>query len=311
MKQVLVLHYSQSGQLTEIVNNIVENFKNDEAVKLHYHNIELKRNFPFPWTKKDFFGVFPDTFLQNYQEVNPVPDAILNNTYDLIIFGYQVWYLTPSLPISSFLQSESAKTLFSGSKVVTVSGTRNMWIMAQEKLKRHLKKLNASLVGNIALVDRHSNYISVITIVRWMFSGEKKKYLGVFPKPGVSQLDINNAVKFGPIIKQHLLENTWASLQDNLLKNDAVEIKPFLITVDRKANVIFTKWANFIHKNSEANTKKRETLLKFFNVYLFIAIWVVSPIVFVLFLLTYVFNIPKIKKQKKYYTSVELLENTK
>ncbi|MCB4808033.1 dialkylresorcinol condensing enzyme DarA [Tamlana sp. 62-3] len=311
MKQVLVLHYSQSGQLTEIVNNIVTDFKNDDAVELHYHNIELEQNFPFPWTKKDFFGVFPDTFLQHAKAVKPIPEAILNNTYDLIIFGYQVWYLTPSLPISSFLQSESAKTLFSGSKVVTVSGTRNMWIMAHEKVKKHLKSLNASLVGNIALVDRHINHISVITIVRWMFSGKKKKYLGLFPKPGVSQRDIDNAVKFGPVIKQHLFQNSFNDLQENLLKNDAVKIKPFLITVDRKANVIFTKWANFIHKSSEPNTKKRETLLKFFNVYLFIAIWVVSPIVFILFLLTYVFNIPKIKKQKEYYTSVELLENTK
>ncbi|KJD32131.1 dialkylresorcinol condensing enzyme DarA [Tamlana nanhaiensis] len=311
MKQVLVLHYSQSGQLTEIVNNIVSSLAQGDDVELNFHEMQLEKNFPFPWKKEDFFGVFPDTFLQKKQPVKPVPQDILNKKYDLVILGYQVWYLTPSLPVSSFLKSDYAKTLFKNANVVTVSGSRNMWIMAQEKVKKHLKNLQANLVGNIALVDRHVNHISVITIVRWMFSGKKKRYLGIFPKPGVSQTDIDNATKFGPIIKSHLIQNKFDSLQENLLKHEAVKIKPFLITVDRKANIIFSKWSTFISKSSEANTKKRKILLKMFNVYLLIAIWIISPVVFVLFLLTYLLNIQKIKRQKEYYASVALLEQIK
>ena len=40
MKTVLVLHYSQSGQLTEIVNNIVSSFKTTE-IQIDYHKIEM------------------------------------------------------------------------------------------------------------------------------------------------------------------------------------------------------------------------------------------------------------------------------
>jgi len=307
LKNVLVIHYSQSGQLTEIVDNIITTLS-DDTIQVDYHDIKMEKPFPFPWTKAEFFGVFPETFLQTPEKVNKVPQEILNKKYDLIILGYQIWYLTPSLPITSFLSTPEAKQLFSNTPVTTVIGCRNMWIMAQEKMKKTLKNLGANLVGNIVLADRHLNHISVITISKWMFSGKKERFLGVFPKPGVSQKDINEAVKFGPIISKHLKENNFTQLQDALLKEDAVKIKPFLITTDKRANIIFSKWAKLIQSKGDKNSPKRTFWVKFFNNYLLFAIWVIAPIVFILFLLTYIFSIHKIKKDKLYYSSVKIIE---
>lgn len=114
-------------------------------------------------------------------------EAILNKKYDLIIFAYQVWFLSPSIPANSFLKSDYGKKMLANTPVVTINGSRNMWIMAQEKVKTLLKNANSNLVGNIALVDRAPNLISVITIVKWMFSGEKKTFghfsvAGSFPR---------------------------------------------------------------------------------------------------------------------------------
>lgn len=305
MKEILIIHYSQSGQLTEIVNNIVSPLKTNET-NLTFLNIEMENPFPFPWNKKDFFGVFPETFLQIPQKTKPVPEAILNKKYDLIIYGYSVWYLTPSLPTTSFLNSEDAKKLFSNTPVITVIGCRNMWIMAQEKMKKKLQELKANLVGNIVLVDRHINHISVITIAQWMFSGKKERFLGVFPKPGVSQKDINESDKFGFIIKNHLLNNNYTTLQNELLKKEAVIIKPFLITVDKRANILFSKWAQLIISKGQKNDSKRQFFVKMFNYYLLFAIWIIAPIVFILFLFTYLPLYGKIKKDKIYYSSVAL-----
>lgn len=305
MKEVLVIHYSQSGQLTEIVNNIVSPLKADET-NLTFLNIEMETPFPFPWNKKEFYGVFPETFLQIPEKTKAVPEAILNKKYDLIIFGFSIWYLTPSLPTTSFLNSPDAKKLFANTPVVTVIGCRNMWIMAQEKMKKKLQELQANLVGNIVLADRHINHISVITIAQWMFSGKKERFLGVFPKPGVSQKDIDAANRFGPIIKNHLLQNNYTTLQQNLLDAKAVKIKVFLITVDKRANVIFSKWAKLIRSKGEKNSTKRQLFVNMFNYYLLFAIWVMAPIVFILFLLTYLPMYGKLKKQKAYYASVAL-----
>ncbi|WP_250433818.1 dialkylrecorsinol condensing enzyme DarA [Hanstruepera flava] len=307
MKEVLIIHYSQSGQLTEILNNITSPL-NAKEVNITHLEIEMENPFPFPWPKAEFYGAFPKTFKQEAQKIKPIPENILNKKYDLIIFGYTIWYLTPSLPTTSFLKTPEAKQLLNNTSVITVIGCRNMWIMAQEKMKRQLKELGANLVGNIALVDRHINHISVITIAQWMFSGKKKRFLGIFPKPGVSQKDINDSTKFGNIIAKHLHSNDYQTLQNELLKEGAVKIKPFLITVDKRANVIFSKWAHLITTKSEENSSKRAFLVKMFKYYLLFAIWLIAPIVFILFLLTYLPLYRQIQKDKVYYASVALKE---
>lgn len=307
MKNVLVIHYSQSGQLTEIVNNIVSPLAND-GIKIDYHEIKMEKPFPFPWNEKAFYGIFPDTFQQKPQKVKPVAQEILNKKYDLIILGYQIWFLTPSLPTTSFLNTADAKKLLKNTPVVTVIGCRNMWIMAQEKMKKKLIDLQANLVGNIALVDRHINHISVITIEKWMMSGKKESYLGIFPKPGVSQKDIDEAEKFGFVIAKHIKENNFNNLQEALLQKGAIKIKPFLVKTDQRANFLFSKWANIIQSKSEKNSKNRTFWVKLFSYYLLFAIWILAPIVFILFLLTYVFSIHKIKKDRLYYSSVKYIE---
>jgi hypothetical protein len=149
-------------------------------------------------------------------------------------------------------------------------------------------------------VDRAGNLISVITIVEWMFSGIKKKYLGIFPLPGVSYKDIRESSKFGEIICAHLTTHTLDSLQSTLVSNDAVFINSYLVTVDKTANKIFSKWANFI--NTRKNTRK--LWLKVFNIYLLLAIWLISPIVYILHVFTYPLNKQKINRERHYYQGV-------
>lgn len=194
MKNVLVIYYSQSGQLQSIARKIAQPLLNSDEINVVFHEIQLEKPFPFPWDKTSFFDAFPESFLQIPTALKPVPEEIMKTKFDLILLNYQVWYLTPSIPVNSFLKSEQAKQLLKNTSVVTINGSRNMWVMAQEKVKALLKQNEASLKGNIALVDRVGNLISVITIVKWMFSGVKKKYLGIFPLPGVSDKDINEVL---------------------------------------------------------------------------------------------------------------------
>lgn len=306
MKNVLVIYYTQSGQLLDISKNISKELEESNEVKLSYYEIKMKNKFPFPWDKKSFYNAFPETFLQVSSELDDLENPILNEKYDLILFSYQVWYLSPSIPINSFLNTDVAKRLFNNIPVITIIGCRNMWIMAQEKMKKLLINNNAKLVGNIALVDRHINHISVITILHWMTSGEKTRYLGIFPKPGVSDKDIDESSKFGPAIINSLFKNNYDTLQSKFLEKGAVKIKPFLIVMDKRANILFGKWANFINSKGVANSDKRQPFIKLFSIYLSVAIWLIAPIVFLLFLLSFIFLNNKRKSDKKYYSSVQI-----
>lgn len=306
MKNVLVIYYTQSGQLLDISKNITQELENSNEVNLSYYEIKMKNKFPFPWDKKSFYNAFPETFLQVPFDLDDLDNPLLKKTYDLIILSYQVWFLSPSIPVNSFLNTQIAKSLFNNKPVITVIGCRNMWIMAQEKMKKLIIQNNANLVGNIALVDRHINHISVITILHWMMTGLKTRYLGIFPKPGVSDKDINESTKFGSIIINSLFKDKYDHLQSQLLEKGAVKIKPFLIVMDKRANILFGKWANFINSKGVANSDKRQPFIKLFSIYLSVAIWLIAPIVFLLFLLSFVFLYKGRKKDKKYYSSVQI-----
>ncbi len=305
MKEVLVIYFSQSGQLSDILKNIVTSFEGGQ-VRVTYQQVQPVVPYTFPWKPQNFYDAFPETFHQvPISFIGPGPEVCEKN-FDLVILGYQVWFLTPSPPINAFLKSEAAKTLLKDTPVVTVLACRNMWVMAQEKMKRLLLAVDAKLVGHIALVDRHINHISVITIAHWMFTGRKDRLWGIFPKPGVSAKDIEGAKKFGVPIKEALQKQSFDGLQPKLVQLGAVRVNPFLVMTDKRGNLLFSKWANQIVKKSAAGPKARARWVQFFKYYLLFAIWVIAPIVFIVFLITYLPTYRKTQREKIYFSGVVL-----
>ncbi|EFS97251.1 hypothetical protein HMPREF1977_1455 [Capnocytophaga ochracea F0287] len=290
MKRVLVVYYTQSGQLKEIIDSVLSPLT---EVTIDFLPIDTTEPFPFPWTDEAFFGAFPESYLQIPQPLKPF--QLAHTDYDLVILGYQVWYLSPSIPFNSFLQSEAGKQLLQGKPVITISGTRNMWVMAHQKVKKLLTDCGAHLVGNIALTDRHHNHISVITIVQWLFSGDKnKRYLGVFPKAGVADKDIQGASVYGTLIAPHLQTGDYTGLQQAIVAHGGVHYKRFLLSAEKKGNRLFGIWAKMIY-----GSKKRKFLLRCFRIYLYIAIWVLMPIVWLLYWLTYPLFFWKVEREVK------------
>ena len=111
MKNILVIYYTQSGQLLEIALNVMQELENSQDVNVSYHQIKPVEEYGFPWKADQFFDAFPESFLQipcKLEEPNP---DVLTKKYDLVIMAYQVWYLTPSIPVNSFLKSEIAKKI--------------------------------------------------------------------------------------------------------------------------------------------------------------------------------------------------------
>jgi len=290
MKRILVVYYTQSGQLKEIIDSVLSPLT---EVTIDFLPIDTAEPFPFPWTDEAFFGAFPESYLQIPQPLKPF--HLAHTDYDLVILGYQVWYLSPSIPFNSFLQSEAGKQLLQGKPVITISGTRNMWVMAHQKVKKLLTECGAHLVGNVALTDRHHNHISVITIVQWLFSGDKnKRYLGVFPKAGVADKYIQGASVYGTLIAPHLQTGDYTGLQQEIVSHGGVHYKRFLLSAEKKGNRLFGIWAKMIY-----GSKKRKFLLKCFRIYLYIAIWVLMPIVWLLYWLTYPLFFWKVEREVK------------
>src|SRR5690606_36610488 len=117
---------------------------------------------------------------------------------------------------------------------------------------------------------------------------------------GVSDKDIKDSQKFGATIANALKYGNFDRLQQELLQQDAVRVSPYLVEVDREGNLIFKKWTGIIAKYPA----KRKILLKIFVIYLVLAIWVISPIVYILHLITYPFKLKRVEKTKNYFKGV-------
>lgn len=301
MKRILFIYFSQSGQLEQIAASIAKPFVADTDVMVDFYEIKMQQSFPFPWTSEAFFNSFPETFKQIPAEIDPPAPHILEKSYDLVVLHYQVWYLTPSIPINSFLKSTFAKKLLNGKPVVSVSGSRNMWALAQDKLKVLLQAVGAELVGNIALTDRHHNLISVVTIVDWMFSGVKRRPYGIFPKPGVSDQEIETADKYGKIILPYVKKGIFEGLQKELVMHGAIDYRFFLVSMDQKGNRMFKIWSSLILRNPS----KRKRLVNMFKYYVVFAIYGISPIVYLIELLLYpLLYFVKYRKERQHYEGI-------
>ena len=301
-KKILVIYYTQSGQLEEILNcftaPLIEAGNTVEKVRVH-----VAKDYPFPWTGKSFFAVMPDCVLSVPTELKPF--QLKENKYDLIILGYQAWFLSPSIPSNSILNHPAVKAVLKDTPVVTITGARNMWISAMERIKKILKTADAKLVGSISLVDKHHNFISFITIFYWMFKGKKERWLNIFPKPGVADADIENTRNFGITIQKYLnAENPiaigWDGLQDELIQQKAIEVRYNLMFIESKASKIFAIWANIIAKK-----KKKTAWLVAFKYYLLIALFIAAPVILTVdFIFFKPFLSGRIKKQKQQYSGI-------
>ncbi len=276
MKKILVIYYSQSGQLRQLADSIFSGLSFEDQVQVDYYQIKPVKDFPFPWTPDEFFDTMPESVRGIPMPLN-LDDFPFDNAYDMIVFAYQVWYLSPSIPASSFLQHEKVKSFLQGKAVCTLLGVRNMWVVAQEKVKRLLVEADARLVGSLVFSDRNHNLVSVITIVRWLIDGNKGPYK-YLPEAGVSKRDIIEASRFAEPLALALHKNNFDSLQSQWLALGGVRVQYPIMCMEKVASRIFYVFSGFVLKKGEAGNPKRIIRIRLFKYYLYFVIFVISPI---------------------------------
>lgn len=298
MRKVLAINYSQTGQLSRILQSISQPITQSEQIEFEVINVEPAKPFPFPWPFLQFFRIFPETVAMEPVELKPITPKY--QQYDLVILSYQVWFLSPSLPIATFLQSSQAKSLLADTPVITVIGCRGMWLMAQEKVKAQLSKLQAKLLDNVVLSDDCGAFFSFLATPLWMLTGNKKP-LSWVPAAGVSDQDIADAERFGVAIKSRL-ENDPTPLSQSMFKGlSAVTINEKLIASERMANHSFGIWSKILRKIGPQQSTRRALGLTVYVVFLLTLILTVVPISALIKKLISPLTRTKITEQKKYY----------
>jgi len=302
-KKVLIAYYTQSGQLKEILDQFISPFKSDENYEFFFYQIQPVNDYPFPWTSQQFFDSFPESVTEVGCEIKTFPSP-LKQKYDMVVLGFQTWYLSPSIPTMAFLQSSEFKELVQDTPVITINACRNMWFMAQRSIRKYLNEANAKYIGHLVLFDKVNNLTSVVTIMHWSFTGKKDKKWGWLPKPGISDTDIENSYLFGKLLKENWESGQLDHLQQEYINNKGVQVLPHLMSMEHKAKRIFKIWTKYVLKKGGPGNPQRQGRLKMFKNYLLLMIFLMAPIATLVFYLTYPLFFIRIRRNVKFYQSV-------
>lgn len=282
-KRLLVIHYSQTGQLTRVVDAFLAPLKGQAGIEVVEASIAPCVPYPFPWPFLDFLDVFPESVYMDPPEMAPVdfdPDA----HFDLVILAYQVWFLSPSLPVTGFLHSAAARVL-KGKPVITLIGCRNMWLTAQAKLAEVLSERGAHLLDNVVLVDSGPAWSTFVTTPRWLLTGRKGPFWKIFPGAGIGDGDIRDAARFGKALRD-ALPSLPARPQDPLLRGlGAVCVDPRYIASERIGHRSFRLWGRVLRALGPPGTPLRRVVLVFYALFLAVMIITIVPITLLLALL--------------------------
>ena len=265
MKKVLAIYYSQTGQMKRTLESFISKLGDDE-ISVDIRTIKPKREYPFPWPFYTFFDEFPESVFMDGCEIDELND--LADDYDLIILGYTVWYMAPSIPITAFMQSEQAKKILKNKPVVTLIACRDMWVTAQEKMTNMLNSIDARVIDNVALTDQSGSVLSLITLPFWMLTGDKK-YFKSLPSAGIKEEEIENASRFGERLNKALKEDKEKKSEPMLTNLGAVNVNAKLVATEKIANKSFRIWSKLIKLSGEKySLGRRVTITIYFVFYL-------------------------------------------
>lgn len=299
MKRVLAVSYSQSGQLHDVLASILAPLRAAPEVEIREEILRPLTPFPFPWPLFDFFDVFPESVRLDPRPLAPLT-VVAGEKFDLIIVAYQVWFLSPSQPIAAFLQSSSGRQLLDGAPVVTVIGCRNMWLSAQETVKRLIAEAGGSLRDNIVLTDRGSALATFITTPRWLLTGRRDAFLGL-PPAGIAPAAVAACSRFGRALAQALQDDRERAAGPLLAGLGAASVDPLLMFSERAGYRAFRVWSGIVRLFGKAGQKRRRPALLLFALYLIVLIVTVVPLSLLLQRLLRPLFARRLSRLKDYY----------
>ncbi len=284
--------------MQKMVNSVIAPLQTNDDVQVDYRKINPVKKYPYPWPFYPFFDAFPEAIYMNGCDVKPLED--LADDYDLIILGYTIWFLSPSIPVTGFMKSEQAKQLFRDKPVVTLIACRDMWVMAQEKMKVLLSDVGATLIDNVVLTDQGGSIYPFITTPRWLYTGKKDPFWG-FPAAGVSEKDLADSSRFGERLVT-ALANDEEKNREPLLKNmGAVTVNGKLVATEKIATRSFMIWGKLIQKAGKPGAFLRKVVITLYTVFLATLVLTIVPLNILIRKLIYPWRKEAIEKSVKYY----------
>lgn len=275
LKNVLVINFSQTGQLSEVSAQIVAPLR-AAGHTVHVETLVPETPFPWPWPVVDFVDAFAECVQLDAPPLKPL-SITADRQFDLVILTYQVWYLAPALPMTAFLKSPAGQHLIRDKPVVTVVACRNMWLSAQETMKRLIAEAGGQLRDHLAFTDQGPALATFITTPRWVLTGKRNRFFGL-PPAGVAAEEIRGASRFGRALADALDHDREKLPAPMLTGLKAATVEPRLAISERAALRAFRVWSKLIRLFGRRGQWRRRPILLVFAIYLITMVITVVPL---------------------------------
>jgi hypothetical protein len=184
--RVLFVYFTytqQSRKLAEAMGNVLR----DRGCDVHEAALELtdKRyaerfsQMPFRHAYRDVLGMLPAQVRGATGEIR-VPPAAQQGDYDLVCIGSPTWFFRPSVPIRSYLSSDSAARILAGKRFATVVVCRRYWGVNERSVKKLATKRGGKYVAGAHFTFAGGQVRSLLSLLSYFGKGENaERYLGV------------------------------------------------------------------------------------------------------------------------------------
>ena len=237
----MIIYYSQSGEVARVAESFAGELGTAGA-EVTWDALRPRNEYPFPWRSlQRFFDAMPETILGLPPPIEE-PKFDLAPRYDLVVIAYPVWFLSPAPPVQAFFRTAAAAAL-KGADVITISVSRSMWQNASETMKRLLAAAGAYHRDNIVVTHQGSSLATLISTPRALLYGNRESLLGVFPRAGVSELDVARVRGLGRVVARRLSAGSDACRGPLLRGEPALAIQRWSVVPELLAWYCFFGWA--------------------------------------------------------------------
>jgi len=184
--RVLLLYYSYTGQSLKVLEAAGEVFA-ERGYEVHKAPLEFTdpryaerfSRFPMRRVWPDMLSVLPAQRRGTTGEIR-TPDTVRDGDYDLICIGSPTWWQNVSMPMRSFLKSDEAQKLFSGTPFAVFVVCRQYWRENLTAVRELAERQGGRYVDEVHFTYPGDPLRSMLSLTSYLGSGQdREKYLGV------------------------------------------------------------------------------------------------------------------------------------
>lgn len=202
--RVLFVYFTYTKQTLKIVEAMSEALR-EHGCEVEHAAIELTdrrytdrfHEFPMPRPFRELVGMIPAELRRSTGEI-AIPDQARSGDYDLVCIGSPTWWLSTSVPIRSYLESDAAGAVLSDTAFATVVVCRRYFGHNLRTVKKLATARGGGYLDSIHFAYQGGQIRSLLSLLSYLGSGEyRERYLGIkIPPTNIQAYHLDTARTF-------------------------------------------------------------------------------------------------------------------